>query len=825
MGGDCRSFLITLYMKIRLSVFFLIIVCLSKSIQLFAQQAGQFSIHGKVNNDKKEALVNCTVSLYKSASTLIIKTTVTDEKGYFEFHDLAKNNYKLEITHIGFIMKTMDSIAITNTITDIDLGTLLLTFADKSLNEVVVESKKPLIEQKNDRLVFNVENSITVTGGNALEVIQKLPGVSIDGNDNLSVRGKQGVNVMIDGKPVYVAGSDLTQFLKSLPASSIDKVELMTNTSAKYDAAGSAALINIRMKKDQKIGANGLLTSGTGASDRGSRFAEGASFNYRSKKVNVYGSYNYNYRLGYVLLKIRRNFIWDDTLNSTYRQTTDQNYPVNTHNVRTGVDWNLSKRTTIGTSLSYNSFHYTPHGGNATNIYDSKQIFQGVSLTDSRSETKAKNYSGNFNFRHSFDSTGKEITFDMDLAKFDNSNAQNLLITNNINQTIDQHTLLNNVVTGIDIKSLKTDLVFPLKKNTKLEAGLKSSWVNTDNDIRQYNIVNNTQVLDTTTSNHFLYKENINAAYLNYTVTIKKYEVEAGLRTEQTVSKGLQLNNNSSFKNNYWQLFPSIFLSKEMNENNSLGISYSRKVDRPTYKQLNPFINIVDQFTHVVGNPYLKPQISSNYEFHYTLKNKYIFSIYYSNLKNVITDVFSQDDSTRINIQYPDNIATSDNEGISVTIPFSIAKWWKANASTDIVYNHYQTSFSGVPFSNSGPTLYLNFSSTLTFKKGFSGELSGNYEGRTAWGQFDILPLGSLNAGLQKVSANKKHVFKLNVNDILHTNKIKVAIKFQTMDVLTSRANDTRFFMFTYSYRFGKSTVPQSKRRSSAIDEETRRAN
>ena len=504
------------------------------------------------------------------------------------------------------------------------------------MKEVVVEGKKPFIQKLTDRIVVNVDNSIISAGSSAMDVLERSPGVNIDQNDVISLRGKQGVIIMIDGKPTPMTGTDLANYLKGLPSSTIDRIDIITNPSAKYDAAGNSGIIDIHMKKDQRLGANGTLTASYGQGIY-SKTNAGATFNYRDKKVNVFGNYSYSYRKGLNHLILDRNFYSNGVFDGEDKKDNYTTFPLNFNLARLGADFFIDKKTIIGFVVNSNFIDFHNLNTNNSTVIDNQKQPSYTFQTHQNGSTGNTNTIGNVNFKHTFDSTGKELTADLDYGVY-NSKA----LSNNATQYFKldgthlqpDYILLGNQHGKLTLKTGKADYVNPLKKGAKLEAGFKTSDVSSDNDAKFFDASSGTPQNDTTKTNHFLYEEYNNAGYLNFSKEYTKFNIQLGLRGEATKLKTYQVMGNIHFDSSYFQLFPSAFFNYKLTKDQTVGLSVSRRIDRPNYSSLNPFLFLIDVSTYNTGNTALLPQLTWSYEVNYTVKNLN-FALSYSHTKDV----------------------------------------------------------------------------------------------------------------------------------------------------------------------------------------------
>jgi len=678
-----------------------------------------------------------------------------------------------------------------------------------------------------DKLIVNVENSILAAGSSILEVLERSPGVVVNQETSISLKGKQGVIVMIDGKPSPLSEPDLINYLKSIPAANIDKIEIITNPSARYDAAGNAGIINIKFKKDQRQGLNGSVSL---SMTQGfyNKYTGSTNLNFRKKKWNLFGNYSYSEPKGYTKFYINRKFFdAQHQVVSVFDQTSFIKQPIISQNTKLGLDYYATKNTVIGVLFNANWFSNNRDGFTNALITNPDGSLQYTTQTKNVLNENRFNGFGNINFKHTFDTTGTELTVDGDYGSYNARSFQDFVITyyDPQNNPTSANTLKTDQQGDINVRSFKADFVMPLKNQVKLEAGIKTSFVKTDNDIRFFNILNEEVELDTSKSNHFIYDETIHAAYVSYGKTFKKTDYLVGLRLEQTNTNGEQITTGEKFSRSYLYLFPSIFINHKISDNHQISLSYSRRIDRPDYRQLNPFKIFVDPYTYVVGDPTLQAVLSNSFELSYTFKNKYIASLAYTSSKDVITDVFIQDDVTKVSYQIPANLQNFDQFTLSTIVPVSVGKWLNTNISADFFWNKYTSKFLGGDLLNQNVACYINVSNSFSIgKNGWSAELSGSYQSKLAWGLFLIDDLGQVSIGVQKTSKDKMSTIKLALSDIFLTNRINVIVNYQNQDFHTNRTWDARTIALSYTQRFGSKNIAQARRRTSGVEDEKKRA-
>lgn len=738
----------------------------------------------------------------------IIGTSMTDTAGNYKLNVLDKGTYLITISAVN-----MDSLQISISLADrylVDLKDVILNTKGKNLNEVLVIGKRAYIEQKIDRTVINVGSLISNTGANALEVLEKSPGVIIDANGRISFKGKSGVLVLVDGKQTFLSGNNLAGYLKSLPASALDQIELMDNPPARYDAGGNSGVINIKTKKTQVNGFNGSLSASYTQGYYG-QTSESANLNYRSGKFNLFSNIAYNLNKSFRKLDLdRQYFNPDGTPKSSFEQTQYIKPTSEAFNLKLGMDYYRSANTTWGLVLTGLSTPNSLENPSSNNLFDQHAELTKTITGDNYGKGKFSNKGININFSHKLDSVGRTITFDADYLIY-NSNTDQRFLNHTFNPSgllIAENVITSRLPTDIQIYALKTDYTHPMKGKVKLDAGLKSSYVNTDNTANYFNVLNGTSTPDYNLSNEFLYKENINAAYLNFNKGFSRFTFQTGIRLENTNAQGHQLGNilkaDSTFANHYTNLFPTAYLSYKLDSagSNSLILSYGKRIGRPYYQDLNPFVTISDQFTYSSGNPYLRPQFSNNYKISYNYKSYFSTSLYYYYINDLQNEVIRQ--QGEVFIDGTGNIGKATYYGFSVNASLPLTKWWFFSSYLQVFNNSFKGDLFGNYLDQSSTFGEVNMTSQFTMGKGWSAEVSGFYISRRAGGQFINFATGQLNLGLQKKILNDKASLKLSARDILNTYSADGITNF------IPSANSTfinRFFQqsvtFGFNYNFG----------------------
>ncbi len=788
------------------------------------QAKAQNSISGKVLDGNGAPLPGASMVLLDSTNKKLVKSVLTDSLGQFAFERLVQGKYFLKGMYMGG--ETWQSDAINLSGADIKLP--YITLKENALKEVTVVAQRPFIEVKGDRLVVNVENSIVSAGSNALEVLARSPGVNVDQNDNISLKGRAGVNVMIDGRIVPVSGSDLANLLKNMQASQIDKIEIISNPSARYDAAGNAGIINIKTKKDQRMGFNGSVNASVGHGFY-PKANTGFNINYRNKKFNLYGNYNYSYSEGFNNLILTRRFYTGQAYKSPFSKYEQEHYthfPFQNHNAGFGMDYTISSKTSTGINFTGLRGNLRKSGDVKSNETDTNNIKIGSFNTQNVGKNNWLNFSTNAFLKHTFDSTGKELSFDADYGRYRTHNIQTLQ-TGYFNAsgiaTRPVYILDSDINGTTQIRSLKTDYVNPLKGGKRWEAGLKTSFVTADNKPTFYDVSEpGNPVYDSGKSNHYIYNENINAAYFNASKEGEKWSFQLGLRAEQTNIKGIQKITNQVLDTSYLKLFPSLAVQRKLNKNHNLGITLSRRIQRPHYQQLNPFRYYMDPSTYAEGNPTLRPETSYNIELQHTFRQKFVTSFTYAYTTDVITHMLLPLPE-RITVQTERNLAINRYYSISAAYPFQFYKWWGNVTNINAYYSHYEGNLANTNLDYGLPTYTINSTNRFTISQNTSAELGINYNAKNRFGFMEMEPLWMLNAGISQSVLKRRGTVRLNANDIFWRGYPRASSYYSNYNETFVAYRDTRVVTLQFIYRFGKNTVAPIRKRSGGAEEEKRR--
>ena len=782
--------------------------------------AQSFSINGKIAFESNEKNAVTSILLYPENSQTLLKAVVTDSNGNFIFSNIKTGNYLIKINYIGYQSYNSNVFSITDK--NIELPLILLQKSTEALKEVVIKKQKPMVQVLADKTVFNVENTINATGTSGFELLRKAPGVVIDNNDNLIVEGKSGVLIYIDGKQSFLSGADLSNYLKTIQATDIEAIEIITQPSSKYDAAGNAGIINIKLKKNKNFGTNGSISSGYNIGRFGTSL-NSLSFNNRNKKNNFYGNYSNRFGKNYNFINLNR--LQSNTLFDSRSSSVNE---TNANNIKLGYDYYANSRNTFGIVVSGNFNNGINNGKTRTPIRSfTASTIDSILVAKSDSYNKNYNLYSNINYRFQ-DTTGTSFNADLDYGKYnsDRTNYQpNFYYNNNESTILSQSINSQNTPVTIDIFSLKSDYEQSLFKG-KFGTGFKTSLVKTDNTFEVFNYPNGLPIFNSQLSNRFEFNENINAVYVNYNRLYKKFNFQFGLRVENTISEGnlisTQQTSNQTVKRSYTDFFPSGGITYQVNDNNSLALLYSNRIERPSYQSLNPFEFQIDELSFQKGNPFLRPQYTTNIKINHTYKYTLNTSLSYSYISDFFAQVTEAEGDTR-NFLITRNVANQQIINLGISYPFKVKEWWSVYMSVNAYQSKYMATndtFTGI----TQETLSLYGQNNFSLPKDFNLEISGWFSSPSVWGgTYRTRSLGSLDIAIQKQFLSKKLTARLAFSDVLFTSPWRANATFPNLVITGDGGNDSRQIRFNLSYNFGSEQIKKSRNRNSGLEDEKNR--
>lgn len=768
-----------------------------------------------VNNQPLEL---ATVSLVRKSDNHPIKSMQTDLQGNFSLTGIDNGQYLLRATYVSYLTFSKDSINITPAKRVINLGDIKLRQGKGVLKEVVITAQKSQIQLGIDKKSFNVEQSLVSQGGSATDLLSNVPSVQVDVDGNLSLRGSSNVRVLINGKPSALTGGNIADILQSIPASSIETIEVITNPSSKYDAEGQSGIINIVLKKNAQKGFTGSASASVGTQ---STYNGNFALAYQNSKINIYG--NYSYRKGTRIGDgfSNKNTI-ADSLTQTQNQIQNQRFTFTGQNIRGGIDINLDPKTTLGLSTNINLRDRDRDQTGSTITNQNGSILQQINQNNVSSGS-GTNVDFNVDFDHKYKKKGEELTANLNYGTDKNNNFDDLYseyydYSPLLYTRTDQHNTTKGTGKNWNIQA---DYVLPLT-NGKLEAGVRTTINNSDNNFVS-DTLNATGGYDYNPylSNRFIYKENVNAAYTNYQHQFGKFGLQVGLRLEDThIRTSLIDSVDVPHKQDYVRLYPSVFLTDKLSANQTLQLSYSRRVSRPRDRQLSPFIDESDRLNYQQGNPDLRPEDTHSFELSYinywknvTLTSSLYYRLTNDNIQRITTPLSATNLDTTITTF--ENLKSASNAGYELIAKVSPMAALDFTGNLNIYYRHIDGDAALNLATTSGYAWNGNITANIKPIKPLSFQIRGDYQGPQVISQGKMRAMYGIDGGAKYDITNTLNI-SANVRDIFNTRKFRSDINYNTPYFSSTQISERRFAtrtaIFTLSYRFGNNGIPQKRK-------------
>jgi outer membrane receptor protein involved in Fe transport len=788
-------------------------------ISLYAQQSVKIS---GIVQDNKQTMPAATILLYNALDSTLVSTAMTDQNGKFSF-TAVPNKYYIVSTSVGYNKVKTAHFQLSANI-DFQIPAITLKENQKNLNEVSITASKPVLERRADKLIFNVDATPSAAGLNALELLSKAPGVTIDQNENIALAGKSNVLVTIDGKQTYLSSAEVVNLLKSMQSNEIESLEIINNPGSKYDASSAGGIINIKTKKGLAEGFNGNVSL-VGGFNKYMITNNVLNLNYRKKYFNIFGSYSYN-RAQHER-KIRIDRITPGTNPLYFSQNNKDKPTITSQNFKIGTDFFLSSRHTLGFLVKGNISKVDQKSFSNVNIGRSFEVTDSILTTPNTIVSERKNFSYNINYKGLLDTIGQEISIDADYSTFEgssNSNYENTFYLPNGDFLKNGLVYRNHAPSNINIKAIKIDYTLPVSKKFKLDAGVKIASVKSDNNYIYENNIKGDWIFDETKSNRFLYDEKVSAAYAILNITLGKMSIQGGVRAEHTNSAGNSMTTGQLTEREYTNLFPSLLLTRNFNADNVLNFSYSRKINRPNYQNLNPFVFFLDQYTYNQGNPNLKPEYSNNLEASYLFKKKYSVALGYGHTTDVISTILLQNAETKSIYQTILNVASHDLFSLVFNFPVTITNWWNMNNNVGTYYYIvHAPELKEANLNSKQFSANLSAQNNFTLSKLFSADAAFVFNTPESEAAFKKKTIFRADAGLRYNFPNKMGNLKLGINDIFHTQNYRIYSTLPGNNYSLNQSGTTTNVRITFTYRFGKMTVKSERSRSTGLDDEQKR--
>lgn len=799
--------------------FLVLILMMGFALKTVAQTSGQLT--GTVKDIKGAALPYASVAVLQNATKKVITGATTDDKGAFSIKTPGNGTYLLRITAIGFTTTDTQLFEISNANFSKDFGTLTVTEDTKLLKEVTVQSMRPNVVTHADKMVVSVDGTALAAGSTAYEVLAKSPGVFIDQDGNIQLNGKGGIRIMVDGKLTYLSGKELQTMLQGMPAENLKDIEIITNPSSKYDAEGTAGILNINLKKNTITGLNGSIYVG-GQYNGMSSYSTGANINYKKGKWSSFANVDVARRIFYRDALMTREFN-TDTSSVRFALNGRQEDIRVAPSMRFGTDYDITDKHSLG--ISANLYFQDFDGEFKSKTFQGNGNPEKDSLINATNLIAGKfsNISLNGHYIGKLDTAGTTFTADVDYVRIsDRDNSRFINQYDQIGGNTSPRLILlsSDNPSNYQIFSAKTDFTKPFTKDTKLELGAKGSYVASDNNLRFFTEADTKRIPDLKRTSHFIYKENILAAYANFNTKLsEKWSLQSGLRAEQTVGKGNLVTQDTTFKRNYLNLFPSIFLLQKINKNYQISYNFSRRISRPQYESMNPFVFYIDPYTYARGNPGLRPAYTNSFEITQTLKSSYILTVGYALTKDFIAEIPEQFPETRITVFQQTNVKRFENTNANLVVPLKISKKWDMNNNVTVAYQDFTVEQNDQALRNQQLFYYAQSTQNIQLPGNIRLELNAGYQGPAAYGLYKIKPLWWLDAGLKRSFRDDKLELALNVTDIFKTRNIQGAANYNGNINEFNQYFGSQSVRLNLRYRFNKGAKFEEKKRNTNLEE------
>jgi len=801
---------------------FIIILIFLITVSLSAADAGDFSnlkprVYGMVVDKSTNApLEGATLQLFKLSDSTLAGGTVTGPDGKFEILDISPGVYFLKASYIGYSTGYVNRVVVERKGGDVELGILKLEQGSEEITEIEVTAERSFMENKIDKKVFNVEKSIVTESGSVIDVLKTIPSVTVDNDNKVYLRGNANIRFLINGKPSGMLGIDPSTMLDQLPADMVESIEIMNNPSAKYDAEGMGGIINVVLKSEKKEGYTGTVNINAGNKNR---YNLGA--NLTLKRDNYSFSGNYNFRYFTMTMSGYTNRASDfNNLISYLNQNISMSNRMKGHTGGISFEYVFNPKNT----LTFNSnFNYRDRLRNGTTESITSDINKtATDIYRNYGRDSEDGYGADFSLYYykKFDKKKEELTASVQYTLSNEDETEY-----NVQQLYNPDWSITNIPAFLKNNYqkdnnynfvLQADYTHPFDENSKYDIGYKSTVrrIKSDYNADSFSYAISNWVPNISQSNNFIYNEQVHSAYGTYENKYKNFGFMLGLRLEQTLTKSEQITQSQDFKNDYLSLFPSVFLTQGLGKGNELQFSYTRRINRPNTRILNPFIDYSDPQNLRGGNPYIKPEFINAFEISYA---KYFTtasvtsSLFYRRVNDVISRYMTVNDSG-IAFHTFKNVSQADIYGTEVIATGNFAKWLSLNASFSYFRTELKGDIDASSFDNSGYSWTSKIMTNLTFPKIFDVQIMFNYQGKNVTPQGNTEPFYSLDMALKRDFFDKRFSITLRVSDIFNNQKFAFNSSGIGYTQTSERRRDSRMAFLTLTYKFGDLERQKPKR-------------
>lgn len=805
---------------------FLFFCLLVVHLPIAAQDKNFPVLTGMVVNSAQNPIEGSAVALLKSSDSTIVKLEICNKKGYFNFNNLKQGRYLIRVTSLSYQDLFYGPFTLNDLNKTTDLGKIQLRPALNALKEVSIIAQKNFITLMPGKVVLNIENSIWTSGHSAFDILKIAPGVQMDADDNIRLNGKQNVLVMLNGKQTFMEGQALQDILKNMQSNEIELIELISNPSAKFNAAGSGSIINIKTLKNKQFGANGSLNGNSGFSLINAddvpnlRVGSGISLNFRNKALNLFGNYSYG-----DVTQDRNNLI-DRDINNSLKTAINVDYKSLTRrradSYRFGADVHFKPLQVVGIMFTGSDNHIQINKSNRSSIFNLGNQDSTI-ITQSDQSRRLNTQVLNLNYHGSLGKKAGELSFDWDHISYKRNSME--LLTNNFldagnNPYRGGLLLSNDSPSDFEIQSVKLDYNVDLNKNSQLALGLQGSQVRGDSRLDFGEIKSAVFYPNMQFANHFLMDEEVAAGYFNYHIEFKKTSFSVGMRAEKTFSKGTSLTTGQTNSRKYLNLFPNFQATHDLNKNNKLLFSYSRRITRPGYDNLNPFVAYLDQYSYRSGNPLLKPEFTRIAEITHSYKSKFSTTLRARIIDDLMLEINEQDDITQVNTIINRNFDRQYLYGIELNAPVNLTNWWEMNLNLQSVYERYVANTILGKFENTSPSLIFSSLQSFKLNNTLSAEINAKYESPTVFGIYDYRAAYTVDAALAKSLFKKNANLRVRISDLFNTSINRYSSTYQNLNLRSIEKRDSMVAQLSFSYLFGRRTVKGIRKRDTGSEDE-----
>lgn len=767
-----------------------------------------------IDSESREPLMFASVVLNSERDSTMVSGAITTEEGKFVMDELPPGMYFITINFVGYPSQDFNSIRITFREPEVDMGVIEVSPSAQLLGEVTVEAARSLMETGLDRRVINVGQELTSIGGTGLDIMQNIPSVAVDFDGNISLRGSGNVTILIDGRPSTLTGLSGSEALEQIPSEMIERVEVITNPSARFNPEGTSGIINVVLKQQRKPGYNGMVSLNAGTAGR---YSGSVNLNYKLNKWNFFT--NYSGRLSDM-----------DSYGNSQRETfgggisnfMDQeitgNFGMNSHNVQLGLDYNFNPKNTLTASSRYSNWNRNMDNFTEYMLYQDLTSPSSLFLMDNETDMLHNSFNHQLNFRRTYNERHRELIADIGFSSSDMDRNENFLqefYDQNWNNPNGDNKLERSNMEGKNWSfTSQLDYVHPLSEDTKIETGFRTQVRQMDSEfLFEEQILPGVWENNLRRSNHFIYDEQIYAAYAMYATMLGKFSLQTGLRLEQTLVNGNQLTEGVTFDKNYLNLFPTAHVRRNFENNQAVQLSYSRRINRPHNRNINPFMRFSSEYEVSMGNPELDPELINSLELGYTRfweSTTINPSIFYRNTNGMVTRFQTVTDSLpglegrEVTLSTYENLNKGISYGAELILSQKINSWWSMNGTFSYFRNIIEGKGAQMELENDNYSWSGRFVSNMNLPGGWAVQVNGFYRSPIIMLQGEMDAMYSASAGVRKNIWGNSGTISLNVSDIFNTMRFSMNNYGDNFTMDMERWRNSRQITLGFTYRINE---------------------